>query len=205
MKRRELTLKAVDKGKVVEEVIDIAGTIKGISDRINLLALNAAIEASRAGEHGRGFNVVASEIRNLSVLTKSSVNNIEKLLEDVHETFGNLSLTSIETIEFINENVINDYGFFKNVIDKYHKHTEFFSNVIGDFEKSVSTISTNLESINFSVSNLSETVQVTQDSSGIILDKLGAMDKRFNSVSRASKEHKGTSVLLKKNLENFIV
>jgi methyl-accepting chemotaxis protein len=205
MKRRELTLKAVDKGKVVEEVIDIAGTIKGISDRINLLALNAAIEASRAGEHGRGFNVVASEIRNLSVLTKSSVNNIEKLLEDVHETFGNLSLTSIETIEFINENVINDYGFFKNVIDKYHKHTEFFSNVIGDFEKSVSTISTNLESINFSVSNLSETVQVTQDSSGIILDKLGAMDKRFNSVSRASKEHKRTSVLLEKNLENFIV
>lgn len=205
MDRREVTLNAIEKGKVVDDVIDIAGTIKGISDRINLLSLNAAIEAARAGEHGRGFNVVATEIRNLSVITKSAVNDIEKLLKDVHVTFANLSKSSLDTIEYINNNVIKDYSSFKNTIDKYHGHTEFFSSIIDDFEKSVSDISSNLESINFSVSNLSETIELTQDSSEIILNKVKTIDMRFKSVAAASLKNKRTSVLLKKNLENFIV
>ncbi len=54
--------------------------IQGISDQTNLLGLNAAIEAARAGDHGRGFSVVAEEIRKLSSETKNAVANISNIL-----------------------------------------------------------------------------------------------------------------------------
>ena len=96
---------SLEKVKVVQEINALSDSIMGIMNQTNLLALNAAIEAARAGEAGRGFSVVADEIRTLSEDSAEAVGRIRQITSEVVASVEGLAQVSRKLVDLRNGNL----------------------------------------------------------------------------------------------------
>ena len=89
---------------LVDKINDVMVFIKEIADETKMLGLNAAIEAARVGDAGRGFGVVAEEIRKLSQESKKTVAQIRDLTEQIHHAMNETASASQSTLAVVEEN-----------------------------------------------------------------------------------------------------
>lgn len=123
---------ALEKSKEVEKIKVLSDAILQISTQTNLLALNASIEAARAGEAGRGFSVVAGEIKNLAEISKSTVGEIQSTVNTVFDAVNNLSEASRQLLDYIETKVVDGYRSSVQVGENYEKDAEFVDGLVTD-------------------------------------------------------------------------
>ncbi|PTL82368.1 hypothetical protein DAT35_16240 [Vitiosangium sp. GDMCC 1.1324] len=97
------------------QIVNITSTVKGLADQSNMLALNAAIEAVRSGEHGKGFGVVAREIRNLADQSVRATNNVRNILDDISSAITNVAIISERGSEKVENSLVQIRAFESNI------------------------------------------------------------------------------------------
>ncbi|MDD3417812.1 MAG: methyl-accepting chemotaxis protein [Lachnospiraceae bacterium] len=121
---------SIKKTGAIEEIKELSQTILEITNQTNLLALNAAIEAARAGEAGKGFSVVADEIRVLAENSKNAVSRINDITYNVSEAVESVVQDSKALLEFMDNQVLNDYKMFVDTSKQYDQDADSVQNVV---------------------------------------------------------------------------
>ncbi|MGZ9583959.1 protoglobin domain-containing protein [Paenibacillus marinisediminis] len=133
----EVTTRMAELMSISEEIYQIMDIVQGITQQTQLLALNAAIEAAHAGDHGRGFGVVAAEVRRMAEQTNESSQVIQQLIGKTNEKVAGINEVMRQVDDKIKEGTNGNHKasqFFKFIVDQIEAHHTQSQGVLNDVE-----------------------------------------------------------------------
>jgi methyl-accepting chemotaxis protein len=169
------------------EIDGILLTIKNIAEETNLLALNASIEAARAGDAGRGFSIVANEVRKLAENSKQAAIHVGLVIARIQESTRDLFSSSQEWIVEMNEGhtKVNDVS---TVFKKMYEWIQSMNDSIQDITASIEEMSAGSEQIDFSMKRIEESSQSVSEVNEKYSEKSGQQVEMMEKVNASAEQ-----------------
>ncbi|WP_206918540.1 methyl-accepting chemotaxis protein [Alicyclobacillus suci] len=190
--------------KYSNEIGTITSVIRSISEQTNLLALNAAIEAARAGENGRGFSVVAGEVRKLAEQSREASSQINDLIESTQSAV-NVAVEAIEKGTKQVETGANMVEHTGKIFEEIMQSSRTVANQITNVSSAAEEISANTEEVTAAVTDLSTISERSSENVTNIADAVNAQKKSMDVLAESSSKLNEMAEALQAAIEKFVI
>ncbi|MDE6208251.1 MAG: hypothetical protein K2M73_01090 [Lachnospiraceae bacterium] len=200
---REKIEAAITGVQVINKITEVSNAIQEIASQTNLLALNASIEAARAGEAGRGFSIVADEIKSLSQTTSAEINKVNDLTESVLESVQILSDESNSVVQFLEQSVMPDYDKLEELGSSYQSDAVYYSDVSNDLGAEAEELRVSVQEINDVLENVTKTQHELNTVINTINANLQEISYNGEAVSKETEEVLDSIKNLRETINDF--
>lgn len=186
--------KLIETNNAIEQMTSILDAIEEIASKTNLLALNASIEAARAGESGRGFSVVAENIKTLAENTSDELNHIKNIIDHITDSFGectdciNLVVSTNESNNNKTNEVINSFEVLSVGISSTRENLVKVKNLTDQLNGYMNDVSVQMQSVEKSAESTAAATEEVTASSEELATLMTSVSDNCNTMNQVSDE-----------------
>ena len=157
---------AIEKSKSVNQIKNLTGDILAIAQQTRLISLNASVEAANAGTAGKGFAMVAREVRDLSNSTQETAGRIQAINDVVTASVHNLSENARQLIDYMSQSVLKEFQAFVESGSQYKEDAAHIRRIMDDFQSQTHRLKDSMSGIADSIGTIDKAID--ESASGIV-------------------------------------
>lgn len=200
--KAKMTL-AIERASQVSRINELLGSILDITDQTNLLALNASIEAARAGESGRGFSIVAQEIKKLAESSSAMVEDIREVTVGIEAVVNSLVQDSQEILSFIDTKVLEDYEKLSSLGLQYNNDSNAFNDIMLDLSATSEELFGSMDTIHTAMQNVADSTDRGAKGVEQIRDNMRTISKDAERFLHIADKNLGSAKVLDAMMREF--